>query len=66
MIFAIASDSLWKYQAYPIAPGRSSIVQAVCLPESTTKLPDSEHQAKHYYDRYDLAISEDIPFLEQQ
>ncbi len=66
MTFAIAPDSLWMYEAYPLSPGRTRIVQTVCFPESTTKLTDFESRAKHYYDRYDLAISEDIPFLEQQ
>jgi hypothetical protein len=39
-------------------------VQTVCFPEATTKLSDFESRAKRYYDRYDLAFSEDNPFLE--
>ena len=66
MTFAIAPDSLWMYEAYPLTPNRSCIVQTVCFPDATTKLPDFDRRAKHYYDRYDLAINEDIPFLEQQ
>lgn len=66
MTFAIAPDSLWMYEAYPLSPGRSRIVQTVCFPESTTQLADFESRAKHYYDRYDTAIGEDIPFLENQ
>lgn len=66
MTFAIAADSMWMYEAYPLSPGRSCIVQTVCFPESCTKLSDFRSRAQHYYDRYDLAISEDIPFLEQQ
>lgn len=66
MTFAIAPDSLWMYEAYPIEPGRTSIVQTVCFPEATTKLSDFDSRAKHYYDRYDQAINEDIPFLEKQ
>ncbi|MDJ0955927.1 MAG: aromatic ring-hydroxylating dioxygenase subunit alpha [Arenicellales bacterium] len=66
MTFAASSDSLWMYEAYPITPHRSLIVQTVCFPAETVVLEDFESRAKHYYDRIDTAITEDIPFLEQQ
>ena len=66
MTFAASQDSLWMYQAYPIAPDRSHIVQTICFPADTLKVEDFESRAKHYYHRYDTALEEDIPFLEQQ
>ena len=54
------------YQAYPIAPDRSHIVQTICFPADTLKVEDFESRAKHYYHRYDTALEEDIPFLELQ
>jgi len=66
LTFATSPDSLWMYQAYPIAPDRSRIVQTICFPPDTVKQADFESRAKYYYDRYDAALEEDIPFLEQQ
>jgi len=66
MSFAASQDSLWMYQAYPLAPDRSHIVQTICFPPDTVKIADFESRAKHYYHRYDAALDEDIPFLEQQ
>ena len=66
MTFAASQDSMWMYQAYPQAPDRSHIVQTICFPPHIIKIDDFESRAKHYYDRYDAALDEDIPFLEQQ
>jgi phenylpropionate dioxygenase-like ring-hydroxylating dioxygenase large terminal subunit len=66
MTFAASSDSLWTYEAYPVTPNRSRIVQTVCFPAETAASEGFESCAKHYYERIDTAIAEDIPFLEQQ
>ena len=66
MAFAASSDSLWMYEAYPTTAATSQIVQTVCFPPETVLLDDFESRAKHYYDRIDTAIAEDIPYLEQQ
>ena len=54
------------YQAYPITPGRSRIIQTICFPQDTLNTAEFESRSKHYYDRYDTALDEDLPFLEQQ
>ncbi|MCZ6471024.1 MAG: aromatic ring-hydroxylating dioxygenase subunit alpha [Gammaproteobacteria bacterium] len=66
LTFATSPDSLWMYQAYPITPDRSWIVQTICFPAHTVKRAEFESRVKYYYDRYDAALAEDIPFLEQQ
>ncbi len=66
MTFAASPDSLWMYEAYPLAPDRCCIVQTVCFPAETFSLNDFEARTRHYYDRIDAAIAEDIPFLERQ
>jgi phenylpropionate dioxygenase-like ring-hydroxylating dioxygenase large terminal subunit len=66
LTFAASTDSLWMYQTYPITPARSRIVQTICFPPDTVKEAGFESRVKHYYDRYDAALAEDIPFLEQQ
>jgi phenylpropionate dioxygenase-like ring-hydroxylating dioxygenase large terminal subunit len=66
MTFATSPDSLWMYQAYPITPHRSRIIQTICFPVDTVEGAEFESRSKHYYDRYDAALDEDLPFLEQQ
>lgn len=66
MTFATSPDSLWMYQTYPITPHRSHIIQTICFPEDTVKGEEFERRSKHYYARYDAALDEDLPFLEQQ
>jgi len=66
LTFAASPDSLWMYQAYPITPHRSRIVQTICFLPDTVKQTDFESRVNYYYDRYDAALAEDIPFLEQQ
>ena len=53
-------------EVYPIAPDRTLVAQTVCFPESTIELHDFERKAELYYERFDVALEEDIPMLEQQ
>ena len=66
MTFALARDCAWIYEARPITPARTRIVQSVCFPRSSTELPDFETRAEAYYRRIDTAIAEDIAVLEEQ
>ena len=66
MTFAASQDSLWMYQAFPITPERSHIVQSICFPAETVEMEDFESRAQHYYQRIDAALAEDLPFLQQQ
>lgn len=66
MTFAASMDCLWIYHVYPLSTTRTRVVQTVCFPSETTKRKDFEEKAKDYYNRIDLAISEDIPALERQ
>lgn len=66
MTFAAASDSMWVYEAYPIAPDRAQIVMTVCFPRSTVERADFDARADAYYRRVDVAIAEDIDVLERQ
>ena len=54
------------YQAFPITPERSHIVQSICFPAETVEMEDFESRAQHYYQRIDAALAEDLPFLQQQ
>jgi phenylpropionate dioxygenase-like ring-hydroxylating dioxygenase large terminal subunit len=66
VMFAAGSEAMWMYEVYPIAPDRTLVAQTVCFPESTIELHDFEYKAELYYERFDAALEEDIPMLEQQ
>ena len=64
--FAASVDCMWIYHVYPISPRQTRVVQTACFPSKTMQRQDFEEKAKVYYQRFDLAISEDIPALEKQ
>jgi len=66
LTFALSQDSMWIYQAFPLAADRSRVIQTICFPAESVALDDFEERAQHYYSRIDAAIDEDLPFLEQQ
>ncbi len=64
--FALSQDSMWIYQATPLAADRCRVIQTICFPQASMELPDFEQRAAHYYERIDAAIAEDMPFLLEQ
>jgi len=66
MTFALSQDSMWIYQATPLAAARSRITQTICFPSASMELPDFDERAAHYFTRIDAALAEDMPFLLQQ
>jgi len=66
MTFAASAESLWMYEAYPIAPDRSRIRFTFCFPAETVARKDFESRTQHYYDRLSVGLEEDISMLERQ
>jgi phenylpropionate dioxygenase-like ring-hydroxylating dioxygenase large terminal subunit len=66
MTFALSQDSMWIYQAFPLAADRCRVTQTICFPAASIALDDFEEGAAHYYERIDAALAEDLPFLLQQ
>ena len=66
LTFAASQDSLWMYQAFPLAADRSRIVQTVAFPSTSVALGDFDRRVEHYYRRIDAALDEDLPFLLRQ
>ncbi len=66
LMIAAGVEGMWMYEVYPDGPDRSRCAQVVCFPAETTQLPDFAERAEHYYERFDVAVAEDIPMLEQQ
>jgi hypothetical protein len=64
--FALSQDSMWIYQAFPLAANRCRVIQTICFPAESVALDDFEQRATYYYDRIDAALAEDLPFLYQQ
>mgnify|MGYP005620893409 FL=1 len=63
---AYGSDALWMYEVHPDGPHRCQVTMWVCFPQSTLDLADFAEKAAVYFERFDAALDEDIPMLEQQ
>ncbi len=63
LTFAASQDSLWMYQVFPLAAGRSRILQTIAFPSASVALDDFAQRAGYYYHRIDAALDEDLPFL---
>ncbi len=66
MTFAASVDCIWMYHVFPISGNRTRAIQTICFPASSTRLDNFDAIAEDYYNRFDLAIAEDIPALEKQ
>ena len=66
LVTAIGTDSMWMYEVYPDGPDRCRCAQIIAFPPETFAEADFEARAAKYYERGDVAIGEDIPFLERQ
>lgn len=66
IILATGAEAMWMYEVYPDGPDRCRCAQVVAFPQSTIDGADFDTKAEAYYERFDVAIAEDIPMLEQQ
>ncbi len=66
MVIATGAEGMWMYEVYPDGPDRCRCAQVVCFPPETIALERFAEVADAYYERFDVAISEDIPMLERQ
>lgn len=66
IVVAFGSDALWMYETYPISADKTLCAQAVCFPPETIARDDFAAKAARYYERFDVAVAEDIPMLERQ
>ena len=66
IVVALGVDCMWMYEVYPDGPDRCRCAQVVAFPSETLASEDFAERANSYYERFDVAISEDIPVLERQ
>jgi phenylpropionate dioxygenase-like ring-hydroxylating dioxygenase large terminal subunit len=66
MAFAAGADAMWMYETHPIDARRCHVVQTTCFPRQMIARDGFEERARHYLERMDAAIGEDIPALENQ
>ena len=64
--FACTTDCMWLFVTDPLAPGRTRVDMVTCFPRETATRPDFGSIAAGYYERWALAMDEDIVILEQQ
>lgn len=66
LVIATGAEGLWLYEVYPDGPDRCRCAQVVCFPPETVARDGFAEVAESYYERFDVAIDEDIPMLERQ
>jgi len=66
LTFALSQDSMWIYQVFPLSANRCRVIQTICFPAESVALDDFSERAKYYYQRIDVALDEDLPFLLRQ
>ena len=66
MVIATGAEGLWMYEVLPDGPDRCRCAQVVCFPPATVTAEGFAGVAESYYERFDVAIDEDIPMLERQ
>ena len=66
LVIATGAEGMWMYEVYPDGPDRCRCAQVVCFPPSTVDRKDFAEAVEAYYERFDVAIGEDIPMLERQ
>jgi phenylpropionate dioxygenase-like ring-hydroxylating dioxygenase large terminal subunit len=65
-IFACTRDCMWYFECYPDGPNRTTFYMNSCFPRVTVERADFGEIAAGYYDRWDIALREDIDILERQ
>lgn len=65
-IFCATKDCMWFYECYPQGPAESVFVLNACFPKSTAQQSGFAERAQRYYERWDIALQEDITVLELQ
>lgn len=66
LVIATGAEALWMYEVYPDGPDRCRCAQVVALPPSSFEVDDFDRRTAAYYERFDVALDEDIPALERQ
>ncbi|MEM7291900.1 MAG: aromatic ring-hydroxylating dioxygenase subunit alpha [Pseudomonadota bacterium] len=66
MTFAASSESIWMFEVYPISAAKTRVAMTVCFAPGAEAEKDFEMRSQKYYERFDTAIAEDVPVLEQQ
>jgi len=66
LIMCCTRDCMWFYECYPVSTNESVFYMNSCFPKRTVERDDFEDIARAYYERWDIALAEDIEVLEKQ
>ncbi|MDH3466370.1 MAG: aromatic ring-hydroxylating dioxygenase subunit alpha [Gammaproteobacteria bacterium] len=65
-ILCATRDCMWFFECYPQGPDRTKLYMNSCFPKDSVALPEFETMVARYYERWDMALDEDIAILEKQ
>jgi len=66
LIMCCTRDCMWFFECYPVSADESVFYMNSCFPKQTVDRSDFKDIARAYYDRWDVALAEDIDVLEKQ
>ena len=66
LTFAAAADALWVIDATPVTATATRVGLSICFPPATLELESFEARAAIYYERFEVALGEDIEILTRQ
>lgn len=66
IVVALGVECMWMYEVYPDGPNRCRCAQVIAFPSETVAGSMFADRVGSYYERFDVAIAEDIPVLERQ
>lgn len=66
MTFAAGADALWVIDATPVSATATRVGLSICFPPATLELESFEARAAVYYERFEIALGEDIEILTRQ
>jgi choline monooxygenase len=65
-MLAIATDTMWSFEAHPLSAVRTRIVMTSCFPAQRFERADYAELAANYYKRLDIVVKEDNDISELQ
>ncbi len=66
LTFAASSEMVWSYDVFPVSPERSRVGMTVCFHPRSIQSDGFEARMRHYCERLDTVLAEDLPVLERQ
>ena len=66
LTFAASIDTVWIFEAMPLAPALTRVNMTVCFPQASVEQADFATKLSAYERRMEAGLAEDIPVIETQ